>query len=394
MSVADAGRTSSPGVNWLYKPAVRQFVIQAALVVAILGLIAWLVHNTAVNLADRHIASGFGFLNQRSSFDIVTFLPLTAEDSYGRAILAGLVDTIIVSVLAIIIATIVGVLVGIARLSSNWLIRALSTVYVETLRNIPPLLVILFWYLAVIAALPSPRDAITLGSAISLSNRGFYMPKPIFGAPFVWTVGAFAISLVVAYFVKRWASARQMRTGTPFHSFWAGLAIVVALTLIAFVATGAPLSFEVPVKTRFNVNGGLTLSPEFTSLLLALALYTASFIAEIVRAGILAVSHGQTEAARALGLRHGTTLRLVILPQALRVIVPPLTSEYLNIIKNSSLAVAVGYADLVAVGQSVLNPTGQAIEVVAIWMTFYLGLSILTSVGMNIFNRRIALTER
>jgi general L-amino acid transport system permease protein len=169
---------------------------------------------------------------------------------------------------------------------------------------------------------------------------------------------------------------------------------VVALTLIAFVATGAPLSFEVPVKTRFNVNGGLTLSPEFTSLLLALALYTASFIAEIVRAGILAVSHGQTEAARALGLRHGTTLRLVILPQALRVIVPPLTSEYLNIIKNSSLAVAVGYADLVAVGQSVLNPTGQAIEVVAIWMTFYLGLSILTSVGMNIFNRRIALTER
>lgn len=394
MAAADAGRSSRPRVNLFYNPTARSIVIQAVLVVAILGLIVWLVHNTAVNLTERHIASGFGFLAQRSSFDIVTFLPLTADDSYGRALLAGLFDTVVVSVLGILIATVVGTIVGIARLSSNWLIRTLATIYVETFRNIPPLLVILFWYLAVIAALPNPRDAIQIGPDISLSNRGFFMPRPVFGEAFVWTVGAFVVGLLAAYIIKRWAHARQVRTGQPFHTVWAGIGVVVVLTAAVFVATGAPLGIDLPVKTRFNVSGGMTLSPEFSSLLLALGLYTASFIAEIVRAGILAVSHGQTEASRALGLRNAATLRLVVLPQALRVIVPPLTSEYLNLIKNSSLAIAVGYMDLVAVGQSVLNPTGQAIEIVGIWMLFYLGLSIITSVGMNLFNRRIALTER
>ncbi|HVZ13036.1 MAG TPA: ABC transporter permease subunit, partial [Bauldia sp.] len=251
-----------------------------------------------------------------------------------------------------------------------------------------------FWYLAVIETLPNIRDAIQLGPDISLSNRGFFMPRPLFNPGFEWTVVAFVVSLLVAYAVRRWARARQVATGKAFHTGWVSLAVIVCITAAVFVASGMPLGVEIPVKTRFNINGGLTLSPEFASLTLALGVYTASFIAEIVRAGILAVSHGQTEAARSLGLPHGLTLRLVVLPQALRVIIPPLGSEYLNIVKNTSLAVAVGYADLVAVGNNVLNPTGQSLEVVAIWMAFYLGLSILISIAMNVFNARIALTER
>ena len=287
-----------------------------------------------------------------------------------------------------------GLIIGVSRLSSNWLIRTIATVYVEFFRNIPPLIVILFWYLGVLAALPNIRDAIQLGPDFSLSNRGIFMPRPIFGPNFHVVVIAFVLSLVIAWAVRRWAHARRMATGPGFPAGWAGLAIVVVLTGGVFIATGDPLTFEVPVKTRFNINGGWTITPEFASLMLALGVYTASFIGEIVRSGIMAVSHGQTEAARALGLRSGAVLRLVVLPQALRVIIPPLASEYLNITKNTSLAVAIGYADLVAVGNNVLNPTGQSIEVVAIWMAFYLGLSIVISLAMNWFNARIALTER
>jgi len=261
------------------------------------------------------------------------------------------------------------------------------------LRNIPPLLVILFFYLAVIASLPAIRDAMQVGD-FTLSNRGFFMPAPVFGANFDIVLIAFLVSLAIAWGVRTWAFARRMRTGQGFPSGWVGLAIVVVLTAAAFVAAGAPLSFDIPVKTRFNINGGWTIAPEFASLFLALGIYTASFIAEIVRSGVMAVNRGQTEAARALGLQGGQVLRLVVLPQALRVIIPPLTSEYLNITKNTSLALAVGFADLVAVGNNVLNPTGQSIEVVAVWMAFYLGLSIVISVAMNWFNARIALKER
>ena len=394
MAVTDAGRLIGPREHWYNNPTVRSIATQVVLVVVVFGTIGWLAHNTTTNLHDRGIASGFGFLSQRAGFDMTTFLNTTSSSTYGFMMLAGLVDTVIASAVAIVLATILGLIVGIARLSTNWLVRAFATVYVELLRNIPPLLVILFWYLAVIATLPNIRDALQLGPDISLSNRGFFMPKPIFGDGFVWTVVAFVVSLVIAYGVHRWAHARQMATGKGFHTGWVNLAIIVVLTLAVFAATRFPLTFEIPVKTRFNINGGLTLSPEFTSLTLALGVYTASFIAEIVRAGILAVSHGQSEAARSLGLRNGLTLRLVVLPQALRVIIPPLASEYLNITKNTSLALAVGYADLVAVGNNVLNPTGQSIEVVAIWMAFYLGLSVVISVAMNVFNARIALKER
>jgi general L-amino acid transport system permease protein len=394
MAVADAGRISSPHDRWYNNPTVRSIVVQVILVVAVLGSIAWFTNNTVTNLHERGIASGFDFLGKRAGFDMITFLNTNNESTYGFMLLAGLLDTIVVALLSIAIATILGLIVGIARLSSNWLIRTIATVYVEFFRNIPPLIVILFWYLAVIATLPNIKDAIQLGPDFSLSNRGIFMPKPIFGPNFHIVVIAFVLSLVIAWAIRRWAHARRMATGQGFPAGWTGLGIIVVLTGAVFVATGDPLTFEIPVKTRFNINGGWTIAPEFASLFIALGVYTASFIAEIVRSGIMAVSHGQTEAARALGLRNGYVLRLVVLPQALRVIIPPLASEYLNITKNTSLAVAVGFADLVAVGNNVLNPTGQSIEVVAIWMAFYLGLSVVISLAMNWFNARIALTER
>ena len=393
MAVTDAGRLIGPREHWYNNPTVRSIATQVVLVVVVFGTIGWLAHNTTTNLHDRGIASGFGFLSQRAGFDMTTFLNTTSSSTYGFMMLAGLVDTVIASAVAIVLATILGLIVGIARLSTNWLVRAFATVYVELLRNIPPLLVILFFYLAVIASLPAIRDAMQVGD-FTLSNRGFFMPRPLFGPGFQWTIVAFVVSFVIAYGVRRWARARQMATGKPFHTVWVNLAIIVGMTAFVFVASGSPLGVEIPVKTRFNINGGITLSPEFASLTVALGVYTASFIAEIVRAGILAVSHGQTEAARSLGLTQGRILRLVVLPQALRVIIPPLASEYLNIVKNSSLAVAIGFADLVAIGNNVLNPTGQSLEVIAIWMAFYLGLSIIISVAMNVFNARIALTER
>jgi general L-amino acid transport system permease protein len=394
MAVIGAERINGPRDRWYNNPTVRSIATQVILVIVVFSVVAWFTHNTTTNLRERGIASGFDFLGKRAGFDMTTFLDTNSSSTYGYMLLAGLLDTIVVAILAIIIASILGLIIGISRLSKNWLIRTIATVYVEFFRNIPPLIVILFWYLGVLAALPGIKDAIQLGPDFSLSNRGIFMPKPVFGPNFHIVLIAFVISLIIAWAFGRWARARQMATGQRLRSGWIGLGIVAVLTLGVFIATGDPLTFEVPVKTRFNINGGWTVSPEFASLFLALGVYTASFIAEIVRSGIMAVSHGQTEAASAIGLRRGLVLRLVVLPQALRVIIPPLASEYLNIVKNTSLAVAVGFADLVAVGNNVLNPTGQSIEVVAIWMGFYLGLSIIISLAMNWFNARIALTER
>ena len=291
-------------------------------------------------------------------------------------------------------ATIVGFLVGIGRLSSNWLISKLCTVYVEVFRNIPPLLVILFWYFGVIAILPAPRDAIDTGIGISLSNRGAYMPRMLF-EPGAGLIGiALLVAVVAMVTVALIARKRQVATGQRLPVLSINLALLVGLPLLAYVLTGAPIGLEFPEETRFGLRGGLQVQPEFLALFLALAIYTASFIAEIVRAGILAVSHGQTEAASSLGLTRGRTLRLVVIPQALRVIIPPLTSQYLNLTKNSSLAVAIGYADLVAVGGTILNQSGQAVEIVSIWMLVYLSISLITSSFMNWFNSRMALVER
>jgi general L-amino acid transport system permease protein len=400
MAIYDAGRlpatTAEPAkVPFLNNPRVRGIVVQVLLIAALVAFAAWIIHNTATNLQRANIASGFGFLDERAGFEIgQSPIPYSPDRSYGYALWVGFLNTMVVAAVGIVAATVIGFLVGIGRLSKNWLIRQLGTVYVETFRNIPPLLVILFWYFGVIAVLPAPRDAIDTGIGISLSNRGAVMPRLLL-EPGAGIIGiAILIALAGTLAFAWWARKQQMATGQRYPVFLVGLGLLVGLPLIAYLATGMPLGLEIPEETRFGVKGGFQVQPEFLALILALSIYTASFIAEIVRAGILAVSHGQTEAAYSLGLRSGSTLRLVVIPQALRVIIPPLTSQYLNLTKNSSLAVAIGYADLVAVGGTILNQTGQAIEIVAIWMVVYLTISLVTSLFMNWFNSRMALVER
>jgi general L-amino acid transport system permease protein len=400
MAIDHAGRlpatTEEPArASFLNDPRVRGVVVQVLLVAALAAFVAWIVLNTAANLQRANIASGFDFLSERAGFEIgQSPVPYTPDRSYGYALYVGFLNTLVVAGIGIAAATIIGFLIGIGRLSKNWLIRQLSTVYVEVFRNIPPLLVILFWYFGVIAILPAPRDAIDIGLGINLSNRGAFMPKLLF-EPGAGMIGiAILVAVVAVAALSVWARRRQMATGQPFPVLWTSIGILIGLPLIAYLAAGAPLGLEFPEQTRFSLRGGMQLQPELLALVLALSIYTASFIAEIVRAGILGVSHGQTEAAYSLGLRPGPTLRLIVIPQALRIIIPPLTSQYLNLAKNSSLAVAIGYADLVAVGGTILNQTGQAVEIVAIWMIVYLTISLVTSLFMNWFNRKMALVER
>lgn len=379
----------------LYDPRVRGIVVQVVVAIALVLVVYWIIGNTTENLQRANIASGFDFLGRRSGFDISqTLIDYSANSTFGRAILVGLANTILVAVIGIVTATIIGFLIGVGRLSRNWLISKICTVYVEVFRNIPPLLVIFFWYLGVLAVLPGARESVDLPLGTYLNNRGFYMPMPIWGEG-AWLIPvAFVIAIAMSFFVARKAHQRQMATGQRFPVLGTSLALIVGLPLLAFAATGFPLTFDMPEQGSFNLVGGFSIKPEFLSLYLALSFYTASFIAEIVRAGILGVSKGQTEAAHALGIRPGPTLRLVIIPQAMRIVIPPLTSQYLNLTKNSSLAVFIGYPDLIQTGQTTMNQTGQAIEVVAIWMLIYLGLSLSTSTFMNWFNAKMALVER
>jgi general L-amino acid transport system permease protein len=378
-------------------PRVRAIVYQILTLVGVVAFAAYIVHNTIDNLSRQGIASGFGFLRQPAGFAIPqTLIDYSELSSNGRVFWVGLLNTVLVAAIGIVFATILGFVIGLARLSSNWLIARLATVYIEVIRNIPVLLQILFWYFAVLQALPQPRDSIALlGDLFFLNNRGFYTPKPIFEAGFGWVALVFLAALVAVIGLARWARRRHDATGQPFHTVYLGLGLLVGLPLVTFVLAGAPLTFEHPEMGRFKLQGGLVLLPELVALTLALSTYTAAFIAEIVRAGILSVSHGQIEAAHALGLKHGPTLRFVVIPQALRVIIPPLTSQYLNLTKNSSLAVAIGYPDFVNVFTGiVLNQTGQAVEVIAMTMGVYLTLSLLTSALMNWYNQRRALVER
>ncbi|MGV0875731.1 amino acid ABC transporter permease [Martelella sp. FLE1502] len=379
----------------LYNPAVRGFVYQLVTVILVVGFVWWVTDNTITNLQNAGIASGFGFLDSRAGFDIAqTPVAYNNDMTYGRALVIGIINTVIVSLAGIVTATIIGFIVGIGRLSSNWLVAKLSEVYVEIFRNIPPLLVIFFFYTGVLALLPSARDSITLPLDIFLNNRGLAFPTPIFG-PGSWLMGAALVAAIVAVVALAvWSKRRQMATGQQFPTIRVSIAILILLPLIAYFVSGMPVTFDIPVKGRFNLSGGAVLGPEFMSLYLALSLYTAAFMAEIIRGGILGVAKGQTEAASALGLHPRKVTRLVVVPQAMRIIIPPMTSEYLSLTKNSSLAVAIGYADIVAVGKTVLNQTGQAVEVVTIWMIIYLTLSILTSIFMNWFNAKMALVER
>ncbi|AYC31913.1 amino acid ABC transporter permease [Pseudomonas cavernae] len=377
-------------------PKVRAWVFQIIAVVIVVAFGWFLFHNTQVNLEKRGIVSGFDFLGQSAGFGISQHLiDYSESDTYARVFVIGLLNTLLVSVIGIILATIIGFILGVARLSPNWLIRKLATVYIETFRNIPPLLQIFFWYFAVMLPMPGPRNSLSLADAFFINNRGLYMPSPT-QAEGLWPfLIALLIAIVAVVVIYRWAKARFEATGERFPVLWTSLALLIGLPALSILALGTPFHWEVPQLTGFNFRGGWVVIPELVALMLALSIYTAAFIGETVRAGILAVSHGQTEAARSLGLRPGSILRLVIVPQALRVIVPPLTSQYLNLAKNSSLAAGIGYPDMVSLfAGTVLNQTGQAIEVMAITMSVYLAISISISMLMNWYNKRIALVER
>ncbi|MEF2550248.1 amino acid ABC transporter permease [Aurantimonas sp. A2-1-M11] len=383
------------GARFLNNPTVRSIVIQVSLVIGLTLFTWWIVDNTARNLAAANIASGFGFLDERSGFDIaITPFAYSSNATYADALLIGIANTLVVAISGIILATIVGFLVGIGRLSRNFLIRSLSTVYVETFRNIPPLLVILFWYFGVLSVLSGPRGVEESPVGVYLTNRGLQIPAVLL-QPLAWaTVAALAIGIVGTILYARHSRKRQFATGERLPVLWPAMGMILGLPVLVFLVTGIPATLEYPTATRFNLAGGIQVRPEFIALWLALSIYTAAFVAEIVRAGILSVSKGQTEAASALGLTRGKLLRLVVVPQAFRVIIPPLTSQYLNLTKNSSLGLAIGYPELVAVGSTVLNQSGQSIEIVVIWMTVYLGLSITVSLIMNWFNAKMALVER
>jgi general L-amino acid transport system permease protein len=355
--------------------------------------IGWfLVSNTLTNLSARHIATGFGFMDREAGFGISEHLIAYApSDSYIRAFAVGLLNTLEVSVLGIVLTTLLGVVMGIARLSRNWLVARLASAYVEAMRNVPVLLLLLFCYTVITVSLPLSRNAFNLFDCIFLSNRGLRIPSLIWDSSALMVMWAFLSGLLICFFLARWSRKRQERTGQYFPLLWSGLGLIFGLPLLAYLGMGASLSFDVPHLAGFNFSGGSTVSPEFAALLLGLVVYTGAFIAEIVRSGILAVSYGQTEAALALGLSRMQVLRLVVLPQSLRVIIPPLTSQYLNLVKNSPLAVAIGFPDLVSVANTAINQTGQAVEGVSIIMGIYLAISLLLSLVMNWYNKRVAL---
>ncbi len=389
---------SSPArVAFYNDPKIRSIAYQVALCAIVGFLVFAAVRNAVDNLERAHIASGFGFWNNTAGFDISQTLIQfdSATSSYGRAFWVGLLNTLLVAGLGIVFATVLGFTIGIARLSKNWLVARTATGYVETIRNIPLLLQLLFWYNAVLKALPAIRESLIIPGGIYLNNRGLFLPLPLFKSGFGFVLAALAVGVIGAIAFYVWARKRQEQTGQQAPVFTAVVALVIGLPLAVLALAGFPLGFEYPSAGRFNINGGIEILPEFAAMLFGLTIYTAAFIAEVVRAGIAAVSRGQTEAAYSLGLTPGPTLRLIVVPQAMRVIIPPLTSQYLNLTKNSSLAVAIGYPDLVQVFTgTVLNQTGQAVEVVAITMAVYLAISLATSLLMNIYNSRIALVER
>ncbi len=351
--------------------------------------IYYIVSNTARNMLERGLASGFHFLGVESQFDIgMTLIEYSPTSTYFDSFIVGLLNTLLVAGIGIFFATIIGFTVGIMRLSSNWLIAKIAEAYVEILRNIPLLLQIFFWYFAVLRALPKPKQSLELYDSFFLNNRGLFIPDTVFGEGSTIIFYLLWLTIIISIGIFIWAKRRQNRTGDRFPAFYVSTALILGTFFISLVATGFPVSFEYPELKGFNFKGGVKLIPELVALTFALAMYTASFIAEVVRGGIMAVSKGQTEAAKSVGLKQNLILRLIIIPQALRVIVPPLTNQYLNLTKNSSLAAAIAYPDLVLVfAGTALMQTGQAIEIIGMVMGVYLFLSLFTSLIMNLFNR-------
>ena len=379
---------------WL-DPKKRSIIYQVG-VLCMVGLLAYyLISNTLANLQRQSIATGFGFLTKPSSFEIgESLIPYSSASSYGRALLVGALNTVKVAFIGIVVTLILGTIVGVARLSTNWLVSKLASIYIEVMQDIPVLLQLFFWYAIFYETLPSPRQALNPITGLFLCNRGVIFAVPASNPAHKYMLLALIVGIIATYLFRRWAKKRQETTGKILPVFRISLAVVIGLPLIVWLAFGAPTKMDVPELAGFNFKGGMTLSPEFIALLLGLVLYTAAFVAEVVRAGIQSVSKGQREAAMSIALKPNQVLNLVILPQALRVIIPPLTSQMLNLTKNSSLAVAIGFPDFVSVANTTINQTGQAIEGVALIMAVYLIFSLSTSVFMNWYNKRVKLVER
>jgi len=374
----------------------RAVIVQIVAVVLLFATAAYLVRNAIVNLEAIGKGFSFAYLWEPASYDINQHLiEYSSRSTHFRAMLVGILNTLLVAVSGIVLATVLGFLLGVLRLSKNLLANKLAQVYIDFVRNVPVLLHILFVYGIIINTFPTTREAMSLGNMAFLTNRGFFVPKPFFEPIFMVVLGILAAGVVFAIWFRRYASKIQKETGKQYPVFWILLGAILGVPLVCFFLLGAPITFEVPEFAGFNFTGGMVVRPEFTALWLALSLYTAAFIAEIVRAGILAVNYGQTEASLSLGINRGKTLDLIVIPQALRVIVPPLTSQYLNLTKNSSLAIAVGYMDIVAtIGGISLNQTGREMECMTIVLILYLLLSLFISVLMNLYNKRIRMVER
>jgi general L-amino acid transport system permease protein len=392
-------RTSSTdaaeAVPFLRDPAKRAILFQVAVLLVVAGVGYYLFNNTVTNLKRQSISSGFGFLEKEAGFEVgESVIPYSAANTYLRALTVGVLNTLKVSFIGIVLTVLLGTLVGIARLSSNWLVSRIAGAYIEVLQDIPVLLQLFFWYAIFYEVFPSPRQALHPFPGVFLCNRGMFYAVPAAHRAWAAMGVAFLVSCLLVWMLRRWAVRRQEMTGQAFPVFLTGLFLLASLPLLTWVGYGAPTAMNVPRLTGFNFHGGLTFSPEFGALLLGLVLYTSAFVAEIVRAGIQSVSQGQTEAAMAIGLRPGRVLHLVVLPQAMRVIIPPLTSQMLNLTKNSSLAVAIGFPDFVSVANTTINQTGQAIEGITLIMVVYLSISLLTSLFMNWYNKKSALVER
>ncbi|SFC65739.1 amino acid ABC transporter membrane protein 1, PAAT family [Polaromonas sp. OV174] len=381
--------------SWSWRSQAFRGLVYQIIAIALIGLTVWfLVGNTLYNMRVRGIQSGFDFLNQPAGFSIgESLFPFDSSENYWRAFLVGITNTLRVAVAGIIAATVLGTLIGVGRFSRNALVRGLCKAYVECFRNIPVLLQLLMWYLVLTEIFPSIHEAWKVGPFF-LSKGGVNFPIPIWEAGQAWAAAGLVAGMALAWVYRRWARQRFEATGKPPSMFWAPLAIVLASGVLGWLLGGAPTAMDLPVKGEFAVENGGALTPEFLAILMGLTIYTAAFIAEVVRAGIASVPAGQAEAAAALGLDPGLEIRLVMLPQALRVIIPPLTNQYLNLTKNSSLAVAIGYPDIVSIANTAMNQTGRAVECIVILMAVYLSLSLLTAVLMNWYNARVAIQER
>lgn len=389
-------KTSGSLVSFYNNPENRAIIYQIFALIFIFIFAYFILNNMFINIEKRGITTGFDFLSSEAGFGILqSLIEYDESDSHGKVFIVGLLNTILVSAIGIVFASIIGLLIGIGRLSSNWMVSKLCMVYVETFRNIPILLQILFWYNVVLASLPSPKKSISFLDSIYFNNRGLIIPKPLYESGFLWVIIAFVLAIIASFYLSTWTKKRHDESGSEFPLFWVSLTLIITAPILVFFLSGQPASLEYSALKGFNFKGGLTLIPELLALAFALSIYTATYIAEAVRAGIEAVPKGQKEAALALGLKNSTVLKKVVLPQALRVIIPPVINQYLNLVKNSSLATAIGYPELVTIfsGTS-LNQVGQAIEIILMTMAVYLTLSIVISVFMNYINTKLQIKER